>query len=232
MAEQQYVRQTAHIISAGEFLTLPFVKKEGMEPSYLLSHTQERISRVNILGTVLEIQDEVNPSIIVDDGTGRLRARAFEEMPSLKHLKIGDACIIIGKPREFSNENYVVPEIIRKVQDKRWIEWRKLQLLKRNLLFGKDDGEDQEPQLPRQQKLPSSVPGEEEVYEEETGQAEEKPTAYDKLFSFIKQHDKGEGVEKGFIITASEVKEAEPLLDKMLREGEIFEIRPGRVKVL
>jgi len=44
--------------------------------------------------------------------------------------------------------------------------------------------------------------------------------------------DSGEGADIEDVIVKADVKDCEPLLNSLIKEGEIFEVRPGRIKVL
>lgn len=48
----------------------------------------------------------------------------------------------------------------------------------------------------------------------------------------IKELDSGDGADIDEIVLKSEIDETEKIIDNLLRDGEIYEIRPGRVKLL
>ena len=59
------------------------------------------------MGVVVQKSDLNNyNTLIIDDGTGKISARVFESNVLLDRIEISDAVLIIGRPREFSNEKY------------------------------------------------------------------------------------------------------------------------------
>lgn len=97
----------------------------------------KKISRVNIIATAIDspyIQDGEKKfgSAIIDDGSGQIKLKLFgDEIEDLRDLSMGDSLRIIGLIREWNNELYISPEIIKKV-DPKWLLVRKLELKKMN----------------------------------------------------------------------------------------------------
>jgi len=95
----------------------------------------ERISKVKLVGTV--VQKSVRPDksygyLILDNGTGTIRLRLWEEqMPLAEDVREGDLILVIGKIRVFKEEKYVVPEILKVLKDPRWERVHTLEVLKR-----------------------------------------------------------------------------------------------------
>ena len=52
------------------------------------------------------------------------------------------------------------------------------------------------------------------------------------IYSLIKKLDKGDGVSIDEVIKSSDNNEAENIIKKLLENGDIFEIKPGQLKVL
>src|SRR3989338_595545 len=88
------------------------------------------VSRVNIIATVVyKYEQTLGYNIaVIDDGTGRIPLRIFDNNSTFSKMDIGDAILVIGKIREFNNEKYVVPEILKKINSVGWINVRKLEL--------------------------------------------------------------------------------------------------------
>jgi len=201
-------RQVAYKVIIKDILNSNYVKERGWNPNYLVLNNQ-KISRINIIGTIIDKQNtqDINYSnITIDDGSGNINVRTFENKDLFNNLDIGNSVLIIGRPREFGNERYIVPEIIKKIQSKEWIELRKIELNK-----GKDNV---------QEKV--------EVYNVE----EEIIEGDNDIISLIKQLDKGDGVNLNQIIEKSKNKDTEKIIGNMIKIGELFEIRPGKIKVL
>ena len=53
-----------------------------------------------------------------------------------------------------------------------------------------------------------------------------------KILALVKEMDIGEGADIQDVISKSGNKETESILKNLLQEGEIFEIKPGKLKVL
>ena len=73
------------------------------------------------------ISEEEQAHFTIDDGTGEIKIIPFNEVEKIKDLNIGEIVLIIGKIREFG-EIYITPEIIKKINNKKWVELRKLEL--------------------------------------------------------------------------------------------------------
>jgi RPA family protein len=195
-------RQTAYKVRIQDVLDSEYIKTEGFSPNYLNINNQE-ISRINVVGIVLQKSEISNyKTLTMDDGTGKIFARIFEDSGSLEQINVGDIVLIIGRPREFSSEKYILIEIIKKVNPI-WAKVRKLEL-------------------------------EKEIGYEGTQSNEEKIldlNPSNKIFSMIKKLDKGNGVSIEDISTDN-IKNVDKIIDTLLKGGDIFEVSPGKLKVL
>lgn len=77
------------------------------------------VARVNIIANVIEkyIQDEEKKfaSLTLDDATGQIKIKTFgEDIEKLKPFEQGDTILAIGLIRQWNNEVYLIPEIIKK----------------------------------------------------------------------------------------------------------------------
>ncbi len=54
----------------------------------------------------------------------------------------------------------------------------------------------------------------------------------DKIFNLIKEIDTGNGAPIEEVIEKASIKEAEKIIRTMLEEGEVFEVKSGKLKVL
>ncbi len=211
MADSQQ-RQVAYKVQVKDILDGEFIKQEGWNPSYIKNQGKE-ISRVNIISTIVTTDDN---QILVDDGTGRITLRVFENQEIFSGLNIGDIILIIGKVREF-NERYIIPEIIKKIKDSRWVQVRKIELEKESRKEPKKEPR-KEPEQP------------EPITEEVEDLSDSSPT--DLIYQLIKEIDDGQGATIDDVIEKSNNENAEKIINNLLTEGEIFEISPGKVKVL
>jgi RPA family protein len=133
--QENFKRQIAYKVKVRDLIKGDYVKREGWEPNYIKDKFGREISRVNISGVILSKSEEINyKSITIDDGTGIISIRSFGEH-NFSGFDIGDIVCVIGKPRAFGNEKYVVLEIIKKIEDKEFLKTRDLEIeyLKRKL---------------------------------------------------------------------------------------------------
>lgn len=198
-------RQTAYKTRVKDILDSKYVKTSGMEPNYL-EVGSKRISRVNILGVIVEKSDMDNyKALTIDDGSGRISARAFDGNTPLDNIRIGDVVMVIGRPREFSSEKYVIIEAIKKT-DTAWAMVRSLELQRND-----DDSKKSK------------------VIRDKEENVELSPK--NKIILAIKELDDGDGVLIENVLSKN-VDGAEKIIDTLLKEGGIFEVKPGKLKVL
>ncbi|MAH33090.1 hypothetical protein CL615_01735 [archaeon] len=202
-------RQIAYKTGIKDMLDSDYIKTEGFEPNYLKINGLE-ISRVNVIGVVVQKLDTDNhKNILIDDGTGEISARIFEDNALLDKINVSDIVIIIGRPREFSAEKYILIESIKKI-DSKWAEVRKLEL-KRDVSKAPVVG------------IPAA--------EYNTGNKEIVDLSpSNEIVNLIKELDKGEGVPIEEIYSKN--KDADKLVNILLKEGDVFEVKPGKLKVL
>jgi len=201
----QIKRETAMICMVDDLLRGNFVRTEGWNPSYF-STGLGNISRVNIMGVV--VSKEPAGGLLLDDGSGRILLRSFGES-SFTGVDMGDLVLVIGRPRIYNEQKYVLPEIIRKI-DQRWGTYRQLQIgiLRKNM---------------------TPVKKEERVSIKES---EQPVNYYQKILAFIRDLDAGSGANAEEVIKRSGAPNGDVLIKKLIEEGEIFELRPGKLKVL
>lgn len=221
MGEEVRKRATAVRLRISEVRALPFVREGGMAPSYL--QAEERISRLCLVGTVVQKADD-NLSLVLDDGSGTIALRTFEDR-GLLSKGIGDIVLVIGKPREFGQERYVLPETVRSV-DAGWLRVHLGELSKRGVMSAPASAG---------QPIPGAGNGDQKGAENGAADPEAEPVEDSpgrKVCAFIRQHDAGKGVDVQDIVEAGVAEGCEGLVKSLLRNGDIFEVSPGRVKVL
>lgn len=84
-----------------------------------LEINSQEVSRINLIANITEkyIQDGEKKygSITLDDGTGQIKAKVFgEDIEKLSSLNEGSTVLIIGLLKQWNNEVYITPEIIKK----------------------------------------------------------------------------------------------------------------------
>lgn len=120
--------------------------------------------------------------LVVDDGSGSILVKSFEQ-----HLPvtIGDPVLVIGRPRKFNDEYYLVGEIVKHI-DPLWIEWAKKR---------------------RPQRKPLDP------------------------LHLVRELDAGDGADYDHVVSKLGDK-GEETITHLLAMGELFETRPGKLKVL
>lgn len=180
-----------------------YVVKEGWIPNFIKTVYGE-INRANIIGIVVSIINE--KEFVIDDGTDNILVRSFDKSFP---VNIGETVLIIGRPRQYETIKYIFPEIVKRVS-KEWLKFRK-----RELEFLKKEG--------------IIIPKINSPLEEKS--SENRVNIYEKIISLIKSLDNGEGVYKSEIILNCG-ENSEEHLNHLVEEGELYEISPGKYKVL
>lgn len=212
------LRGIAYKVWVGDLLGAEFVRTTGeMEPNYFKIRDLQ-VSRVNLIGVVVEkIEGESSIFLSLDDGSGTISLRVWkEDRYILEGWEIGDLVIVIGKAREFNNSAYVLPEVVRKLDSYDWFKLRKIELEKE---FGKAVKSD----------VDISVPVVEESVVE-VASNEDRGV----VLSLIESLDVGEGVDVNMVVSDSNLSEEKVkiIVSSLLKEGEVFELKPGRMRVL
>ena len=204
MAEQtQQPRQIAYKVPINQLLNNEFIQQEGWNPSYI-QIKEKKISRINLIAIVIDKQISQNlGTVTLDDSTGKIQARVFnEETKKLENINIGDPILLIGKPRKFNDSLFITIEIVKKI-DHLWMKIRKQEL---------------EKEFDFKEKESTPVIN----------------SSGDKILQLIKSIDSGEGVSISELTSKSRIneKQIEEVLSELIKLGEIYEPKPGKVKVL
>ena len=116
-------------VALGQYVRSP----DGTEPSYLLTPWGEQVTRVRVMGTVVDkfVRDDQNYATLrIDDGSETVGLRAWQEgVKELDGFKVGDIVDVIGRVREFNGEVYLIPELIIRVDDPNWELVRELEVI-------------------------------------------------------------------------------------------------------
>ena len=84
MPEQFQDRQIAVKLRISEIKEGDYVMEEGWKPNYLLTKKGEKVSRVNLMGVVLDKEESGSMfNLVLDDGSGKIIVRSFEEIKNL-----------------------------------------------------------------------------------------------------------------------------------------------------
>lgn len=222
MEKTYFDRNIAYEVVIKELLNYSYIENDEGTPNYLLAKNK-KIYRFNLLAVILELNQQGSIlNITVDDGSGKIILRIFEENKSVNNLVIGESILIIGKLRKYNHERYISPEIIKKV-DGDWLKVRSLKIDRNkinneiNEISPKPGGEEK--------TTKKEIKSNKEINEKEIFPIK-------KIILLIKELDQGEGVFIEEIIEKSKIELTDKIIEKMLEEGEIFQNLPGKVKVL
>jgi len=237
MAESQ-IRQTAYKAWIADLINGEFINPEGeWVPSYVKVKDLQ-ISRVNIIANVImkyQNEDSTYVTLTLDDGSENVALKAWNEDTKLfDGVEIGNMVLTIARVREYNGKIYLVPEIVKKLNKPEWMILRKKELIKE---FGEKTehitpNPITEETSPGPENSPTPIIEEEQIVEENV--VDSSSGERQKILSIIEKEDSGEGVELTHIVTevGKEEQETNDLIQDLLKEGEIFEIKPGRIKLI
>jgi hypothetical protein len=241
------LRQTTSCARISDIVNGNFVHKEGLEPSYVLTDLGQKISRAYLIGTVVDkfMSENGNySSITIDDDSDSMRIKAFREQVNIfDNFNVGDLVIVIGKIRNYADENYIIPEIVKKITDPNLETLHKLEVLKQTLLQKKafkiiKDEKDKFSDVEKFKKYVKKQHGidsddvdsilETFMIKEETKEKDYKPL----LLETLDRLDTGKGVEFRKLLEESKLPENifEEAINEILSEGICFEPNPGIIK--
>ena len=229
--------------SIREFQEGKHIEEKDQSPNYILVDENKKIFRINIIATLVhkELRGSVT-SILIDDGSGKIILRIFEENKAVFHLEVGDVVQVIGKIRVFNQEKYVFPEIIKKINPF-WLKVRSLEVQR-------DKKQTEKEEKPAQKIEPKKSEDKKEIVKEtisskkivqdldhlevisEEIEENDPLLPFEKLSKLISELDKGEGAMIEEIIERSPLEKTEELIEKMLENGDIFQNMPGKVRLL
>ncbi|MBS3147846.1 hypothetical protein J4219_03095 [Candidatus Woesearchaeota archaeon] len=172
----------ARHVYVGELVSGRFVESDSSAGTVMLA-SGDSISKIRIYGLV------VSDDLVVDDGTGSVLVRSFDKSFA---VQIGSPVLVIGRPRVYNGDWYVVAEVV-KIIDSKWMEWAR---------------KSNPPKI--QAAASTSTTGPLDV---------------------VRALDAGDGADYNEVVTKLGAGGEETIIH-MLAMGEVFEIRPGRLKIL
>ncbi len=208
MPEQdQFKRHIAYKFRIGDILIGKPVM-DGERFSFL-ELGNKKIVRVNIIGNIVdkyENQGERKYSFFtLDDGSGQIVLKCFgDDAEKFSQVSQGQTVLVIGVLRNFNNETYISPEVIRE-QDTKYLLVRKMEI-------EKVKSQSVEP-IAREQIIAVK----DKILEAIQNSEDEGGIEIDNLIMNLRDISP--------IIINQEIQ-------KLLEEGIIFEPRPGKVRYL
>lgn len=223
-------RMTAKKVRISDIVNGKWEKKEGMVPSFVVAPNGNEISRARIIGTVVSgfvAEDGNFASLTLDDSTETIRIKTFKTTKPIDSFETGSVVEAIGKIREYLGEIYMIPEIVKAIDDPNLELLRKLEIMKGTGSIGSQDN------------VKEAEKAEEKATESKAEMKEEKPAE--------RKEDKGElkreilkfieGGEDGIEYTKilenfkdNKENEIESVINDVLAEGICYEPTPGKIK--
>jgi len=221
MPEQQFKRNIAYKLRIGDILIGKPVMNSvsGTERFSFLELGDKKIIRVNIIGNIVDKYEsgesapgDENKSrkyvfYTLDDGSGQIRLKIFsDDYEKFKDFHQGQTVVVIGTLRNWNDETYISPEIIRET-DPKYLLVRKLETEKEKAM----------------------------AFESSPDKKEKVTAIKDKILELIKSSESDGGIEtedisQKFVEVSPALIQQE--IKKLLEEGIIFEPRPGKVRYL
>lgn len=200
-------RQIAYKVRINDIIVNNYVEDKGeFQPNYVIIKGKN-VSRINLIANVIDKytnEEKSYGSLDLDDGTGVIKAKIWgEEIKLLDDIEIGSLILVIGKIKEYNEERYIQLEIVKVLDNMKWIDLRKVELDK---YWGK-----QEPK--------------EEITEEIINSPRQK------VLSLILQNEEI-NIEELSKRLGIEKEEIQGIIKTLLKEGEIYQPRPGVVKAI
>ncbi len=246
-------RKTAIKISIAHLRRSEFVQTDSLLPNYVKTQYGP-VTRVNIIG-ILVSKNETNSSCIISDKTSIISIQnqfSDNKNISLEQINVGDSILVIGKPRIFNDDMYIVPEIVKKIEDPLWLKVREKELfIQESLGFQIEDSDYEQIQTTKQDSINNEIKNIQtfqnntsrsnknkstfETIESKNDSKEEIHDSFEIVQEFIKKNDSGQGVLTTELLEELQnknVQEPEKMIKKLLEYGEIFEIMPGKIKLL
>lgn len=211
-------RNTAYKLWISDVNSSNYVKAFGEFESNYIEFKDKKVSRINIIATVINKYETGNySSILIDDGSSQISVKAWnEDKRIIDKANIGDTILLIGKIKQNSlgSGMYIQGEIIKKL-DEKWLLARKHELEKE---YGK---------LELMETKPKTA--EDELIVEEVKVSNK--SLRNQVLNLIDKMDKEEGISKHEILDYIKSPMVFEAVEELLKGGEIFEIN-GKYKLL
>ena len=246
MQTTDYTRNTAVKIDIATLRQGNFIENNQWDPNHIET-SFGILYRVNLIGIIVSL-NENNSSFLLDDGTGTILVNCDfytnNDANTFKELKQGQCVLIIARPRKFNNEIFLVSEILKKINDFKWIKYRKLEIKnqKENKFYLEEINDSEHTKI---DNITSNQKRNEIIYNNEFNSGkdnyesskknEDINDSFEIVNLFLRENDNGNGVNINSIIeelNSKNIENSENVVRKLLERGDIFEIIPGVVKLL
>lgn len=198
-----------------------------------------KVSRASLIGTVVGkfvSDDNSFASITMDDSTETIRIKSFGSTKFFENIDVGSDVEVIGRVREYNNEIYVMPEIVKKISPelemlrrleitKNIMEWKnKISLIEKN----------KDKKLQELEKLGINEEELDSILEFLNVPKENKVNVNENvIIDMLSEMDKGSGVDYKSLFEKASLPEyvVEKIVGKLLEDGVCFEPKPGVLKI-
>ncbi|MDO8556346.1 MAG: OB-fold nucleic acid binding domain-containing protein [Nanoarchaeota archaeon] len=216
-------RQVAFRLWLQHVLSGTYVEQSGeWDPNYVLVG-DKFVARVNVVATVVDTfiaGDKSYATVTVDDGSACMRVKAFkDDVYLIENLTLGDSVLIVGRVRKYNDELYLAPEIVVKQDSCNWELLRKAELLR-------DVGK--YTVAPPVKDLFAEVQGPPRT---EEFSIDPSAVVRQKIIRHVEKMD--EASLQG-VIDASGLPEVEAnaVIKELLKDGELYQSKPGFVRLV
>jgi len=212
-------RLTSKNLWISDIVSREVIKGSGWDPSYIELNGQ-KVSRVRLVATVVSkfVSEDGNyGSITLDDGTETIRIKAFgPDVFKVEAVSNGNLVTFVGKIKEYNEEIYLTPEIIRKLDDPNW-------LIVHSASLGL-------PKVDLKQEIKLEITSERA---EETIKQEDQNISK-RVLDTIRELSGNDGAPFDEIIEKSglDSEEGKNVIIGLLKSGDIYEPKKGKLKVL
>ncbi len=187
--------------------------EKSEEGKSYIEYDDKQIFSVRLMGVVVSKYESERFTILtVDDSTETVSVRIFgDDRDRFEDVAVGDTVDVFGTLREYEEETYVAPWLIRPINDPNWEVVRSLELLL------------------RAKKTGVAAPLEEVLdTEEEQVPADLKPA----ILELLSRLDEGDGADYNAVLKESGLSdnELDQTLNTLLSESEIYEPKIGKFK--
>ena len=208
-------RHVAYKVWLKEIINQKVKRDEGEFSPYYVLFQDKKISKLNIIATVVEKyvnNEKTYGSVTLDDGSGMIRIKLWHsDVKVVEQVELSDVVIVVGRVRQGGGENYIIPDFMKKY-DPLWLKIRQAELIK---LYGSPE--------PKQVQI---------VYETIAEEGSVTGSVRQEILNLIDKMDKGNGVDMIELVENIPDGDVEEAIQELLAEGEIFNPKPGKVKLI
>jgi len=196
----------------------------------------KKVIRINLLSNVIDKfineGEKKFASLTLDDGSSQIRVKTFgEDVSKFDNIEIGDTILVIGFVRYFNNEIYLLPEIIKKINEK-WLLVRKYELAKEKQYDKIPKKDNREIESIAFRKSPNREEIKTEKILEESTDFVQETDIKENILKVLKEKEEGVDVETLILTIRADVKKINDSITELLDEALIYEPKPGFIRLL